>query len=128
MMVLMKVSAALLVFAAAGTAAESRPRQPDDTPPDKVHPQNRVERGQAFLISLFDPELNLLPEFRGSKIYWLFHDNYLAARILAKSKPELSQRIGGALAKFGVLNSGKIEILFDEARQPLPFRRYQLTN
>ncbi len=87
-----------------------------------------VERGRAFLISLFDPGLDLLPEFRGSKTYWLFHDNYLAAHILDEAKPELSRQIRAALAKFGVTNSGKIEIVFNEALQPLPFRTYQLTN
>jgi len=60
---------------------------------DKGGPKEPVARGHAFLISLFDPELNLLPEFRGNKTYWLFHDNYLAARTLAKVKPELSRRI-----------------------------------
>ena len=87
-----------------------------------------MAHGQAFLINLFDPELDLLPEFHGSKTYWLFHDNYLAARTLAKMNPELSQRILASLVKFGTTNSGKIEIVFNEARQPLPFRTYQLTN
>src|SRR5437867_3245790 len=70
-----------------------------------VQQKESVRRGHTFLIGLFDPELNLLPEFRGSKTYWLFHDNYLAARVLAEAKPELSNRIQTALAKFGVLSS-----------------------
>ena len=87
-----------------------------------------IASGHAFLINLFDPELELLPEFHGSKTYWLYHDNYLAARTLADTKPELSRQILATMARFGVTNSGKIEIVFDEARQPLPFRAYQLTN
>ena len=119
----------VLVFpawvAAAGIAAPA----PDAGQPVSVQEQKeRVARGHSFLIGLFDPELSLLPEFRGSKTYWLFHDNYLAARTLAQAQPELSERIRVALARFGVTNSGKIEIVFNEARQPLPFRAYQLTN
>jgi hypothetical protein len=93
-----------------------------------LQPDESTEQGRAFLTNLFDPELNLLPEFRGSKTYWLFHDNYLVARTLAKTKPDLSQRIQAALVKFGITNSGKIEIVFNEASHPLPFRTYQLTN
>jgi hypothetical protein len=77
---------------------------------------------------LFDATVDLLPEFRGSHTYWLFHDNYLAAHILAETRPDLSQRIRAALVRFGVTNSGKIEIVFDEAPQPLPFRAYRLTD
>lgn len=89
---------------------------------------NRVRRGESFLTNLFDARLNLLPEYRGSSTYWLFHDNYLAAHVLADSRPDLSLRIRSALAGFGVTNSGKIEIVFGEAAQPLPFRQYLLTN
>lgn len=88
--------------------------------------QKSIARGHAFLVGLFNPELDLLPEFRGSKTYWLFHDNYLAAHALAGIRPDLSQRIRGAMNRFGVTNSGKIEILFEEAPRPLPFRVYQL--
>jgi len=117
---------ALLVGARATEAETTVPNasQPASTPERK---QN-VARGEAFLASLFDPTVNLLPEFRGSKTYWLFHDNYLAARMLANTRPELSRQIDAALVKFGVTNSGKIEIVFNQARQPLPFRAYQLTN
>lgn len=88
----------------------------------------RVARGEGFLTNLFDPGLNLLPEYAGSRVYWLFHDNYLAAKVLARRHPTLAARIGSALQQHGVTNSGKIEILFNEARTPLPFRRYVLTN
>src|SRR5439155_10720556 len=66
--------------------------------------------------------------YRGSKVYWLFHDNYLAARVLAEVKPDLSQRIWATLNRFGVTNSGKIEIVFNEAPRALPFRTYLLTD
>src|SRR5881409_3671248 len=88
----------------------------------------RIQRGESFLTNLFDTRLQLLPEYRGSSTYWLFHDNYLAAHLLTRTRPDLSRRIRSTLAQFGVTNSGKIEIVFDEARQPLPFRTYLLTN
>src|SRR5256885_1342839 len=112
------IPAALLLALAIRVEADLAPRTREET----------LARGANFLIRLFDPELNLLPEFRGSKTYWLFHDNYLAARMLARVQPELSGKIYSALVKFSVTNSGKIEIVFDEARQPLPFRTYQLIN
>jgi hypothetical protein len=34
-----------------------------------------ADRGRRFLDSLVDPALDLLPEYRGAKVYWLFHDN-----------------------------------------------------
>lgn len=85
-----------------------------------------ADRGRRFLESLFDSTLDLLPEYRGAEVYWLFHDNYLAAKVLAKSNPELAGKIKGALARFGYEHSGKIEIVFGESRQPLPFRQYEL--
>ncbi|HKI72518.1 MAG TPA: hypothetical protein VKA81_09090 [Verrucomicrobiae bacterium] len=88
----------------------------------------RIQRGESFLTNLFDTRLQLLPEYQGSSTYWLFHDNYLAAHVLARTRPDLSRRIRSTLTQFGVTNSGKIEIVFGEARQPLPFRTYLLTN
>ena len=88
----------------------------------------RIQRGESFLTNLFDASLQLLPEYKGSTSYWLFHDNYLAAHLLANSRPDLSERIRSSLQKFGATNSGKIEIVFDEAKKPLPFRTYVLTN
>lgn len=84
------------------------------------------ERGLAWLAGMFDPELGLLPEYRGAKVHWLFHDNYLAAKVLEPARPDLALAIRGALARFGRAESGKIEIVFGEARDPLPFRRYRL--
>jgi hypothetical protein len=88
----------------------------------------RIQRGESFLVNLFDESLQLLPEYKGSRTYWLFHDNYLAAHLLGRSHPDLSRRIRSSLIRFGVTNSGKIEIVFDEAEKPLPFRTYVLTN
>jgi hypothetical protein len=95
-----------------------------------VHGQitERITRGESFLTNLFDARLELLPEYQGSTTYWLFHDNYLAAHILAGNRPDLARRIRNTLVRFGVTNSGKIEIVLGEARQPLPFRTYLLTN
>jgi len=118
-----------LVFIFGAAAAEVNTPAPNGEPLASLAERTAsVQRGQAFLSSLFDPELKLLPEFRGSKTYWLFHDNYLAAHILDKAQPDLSGQIRATLVKFGVTNSGKIEIVFNEALRPLPFRAYQLTN
>jgi len=110
-------------------AAENRPSIAAETslnPPVAI--EESVRRGRAFLTNLFDASVDLLPEFRGSHTYWLFHDNYLAAHALDDTRPDLSQRIRAALFQFGVTNSGKIEIVFDEAPHPLPFRAYRLTD
>jgi hypothetical protein len=88
----------------------------------------QIKRGLAFLAGLYDTNLSLLPEYRGSQVYWLYHDNYLASKLLAPTRPELAQKIRSAIASFGCTNSGKIEILFDEAHNPLPFRQFLLTN
>jgi hypothetical protein len=84
------------------------------------------QQGRQFLVSLLDPELNLLPEFRGSNTYWLFHDNYLAAAALKSSHPEIAAQLRQAWRGFGVDYSGKIEIILNEARDPLPFRHHEL--
>ncbi len=82
----------------------------------------RMAKAVGFLAALFDPELNLLPEYAGASDYWLVHDNYLAAGVLRPTHPDLSQRIRRALAHHGVTSSGKIEIVRGEAEAPLPFR------
>lgn len=91
-------------------------------------PTKAIARGEKFLVDLYDPELRLLPEFRGSKTFWLYHDNYLAAKLLAEPQPKLAAEIQRSLVRHGATNSGKIEILFGEAAQSLPFRTYVLTN
>ena len=89
-------------------------------------PAEAAARARQFLADLFDPGIGLLPEFRGSKTYWLYHDNYLAAKVLKKSHPLVAEKITKAIQSFGVTESGKIEIVFGEARNPLPFRHFQL--
>jgi len=89
-------------------------------------PAKPVARARSFLASLVDPELDLLPEFRGSSTYWLYHDNYLAASVLKSTHPVLSSRISAAIKRHGVTESGKIEIVLNEAKNPLPFRQYEL--
>jgi hypothetical protein len=56
-----------------------------------------VARGERFLAGLIDPQLALLPEYAGAKTYWLYHDNYLAAKVLRRSKPEIAGRIERAI-------------------------------
>jgi hypothetical protein len=34
-----------------------------------------VQKGENFLVNILDPDLGLLPEYPGAKVYWLFHDN-----------------------------------------------------
>lgn len=85
-----------------------------------------IDRGDSFLTSLFDRELNLLPEYQGSKTFWLFHDNYLAAKVLKTKHPEIAAQIMNAIHREGVQKSGKIEIIFNEAEKALPFRHYEL--
>jgi hypothetical protein len=85
-----------------------------------------ADRGRRFLASLYDPSVCLLPEFRGSKTYWLYHDNYLAAKLLDRTDPEMAGKVRDGIRAFGVTGSGKIEILFDEAIKPLPFRHHRL--
>jgi hypothetical protein len=82
--------------------------------------------GRQFLADQFDPAVNLLPEYRGAKVYWLYHDNYLAAKLLDPVRPDLAGAIRAATARERVWGSGKIETLFGEAPFPLPFREPQL--
>lgn len=89
-------------------------------------PNDPAARGRRFLLNLLDPDLDLLPEFRGSNTYWLYHDNYLAAHVLRPTDPQAADRIEAAIRGFGVTESGKIEIVTGEAKQPLPFKRYEL--
>jgi hypothetical protein len=85
-----------------------------------------IQKGRAFLLNLLNPDLGLLPEYRGANVYWLFHDNYLAAKVLAVSHPQTAQSIMAAIHREGIYKSGKIELIFGEAEKPLPFRQYQL--
>ena len=89
-------------------------------------PSNATERGRTFLVNLLNPDLGLLPEYRGAKVYWLFHDNYLAAKVLAVSDPKIAQRIMAAIHREGVYKSGRIQAVFGESAEPLPFRQHQL--
>ncbi len=88
----------------------------------------QIAAGRSFLTNLFDPALDLLPEYQGARVYWLYHDNYLAAKVLESPRPDLARRIHAAIARHGVTRSGKIEILFGDPRGRLPFRNFILTN
>ena len=86
-----------------------------------------VARGRAFLAGLLDADLGLLPEFRGSKTYWLWHDNYLAAKTLADSHPAVSRVIFAAIEREGIRDSdGRTEMFFGKTEGVLPFRHYDL--
>lgn len=89
---------------------------------------DRIAQGREFLAGLFDSELGLLPEFRGAKIYWLSHDNYLAAKVLEKSHPKVSSTIMETIQHEELGQSdGKTEMLFGESKTILPFRQYDLS-
>jgi hypothetical protein len=100
------------------------------TSPGQASPSSSevTQKARSFLAGLFDSDLGLLPEYRGATVYWLFHDNYLAAKVLNASHPELAQTIRSAIEREGIHKSGKIELLFGEAEKPLPFRQYQLVD
>jgi len=106
------------------------------SPPQGISEQESEERyvaeaakkGREFLVSLVDADTNLLPEYPGSSVYWLFDDNYLAHKALKESHPEVSRAIEQAILSHGVRRSGKIEILFDEADLPLPFRLFKIVD
>jgi hypothetical protein len=84
--------------------------------------------GRMFLTNLFNPQLDLLPEFEGARTFWIYHDNYLAAKALAKTHPEISVKIMAAIQRECAQQDSKAKILFDESTRPLPFRDYQLTD
>lgn len=84
-------------------------------------------RGRVFLAGLLDAELGLLPEFRGSHTFWLWHDNYLAAKTLAESHPVVSRTIHAAIKREGIRETdGKSEMFFGTTEGVLPFRHYDL--
>jgi hypothetical protein len=111
-----RLLAAVVLGASLAVLGPLRAAEPDDWIPAAV------ERGERFLEALLDPAVDLLPEYRGARVYWLYHDNYLAARALAWTKPDVARRIETAIERHGVRGSGKIEIVHGEAREPLPFR------
>lgn len=86
-----------------------------------------TKRGEAFLSRLFDDSMDLLPEYQGSSTYWLYHDNYLAAKMLRARHPQLSSRIEKRITSFGVTRSGKIEILFG-GKNMLPLHHHRLVD
>jgi hypothetical protein len=89
-------------------------------------PSDAIQKGRTFLVNLLDGDLGLLPEYRGANVYWLFHDNYLAAKVLAVSHPKIAQSIMVAIHREGIYKSGRIQAIFGEAEEPLPFRQHQL--
>jgi hypothetical protein len=97
-----------------------------DPIPDDLRRRSAIIRGRKFLAQRFNERVGLLPEYAGSNVYWLYHDNYLAAKVLGLSHPDITRQIEAAIRRFNVVESGKIEILFDEVRHPLPFRHSQL--
>ena len=102
----------LFMFAPSGQAGSS--------------PSKATQKARTFLVGMLDSDLGLLPEYRGATVYWLYHDNYLAAKVLNVSHPKIAQTIRLAIEREGIHKSGKIELLFGEVEKPLPFRQFQL--
>jgi hypothetical protein len=128
-MAIMNRRTALFVGSLAGLAACRRNVSADELPKSPVNAESiasAVSNGRTFLVELLDPSLDLLPEYRGANVYWLYHDNYLAAKVLNETLPDVAQKIRAAMKREGVERSGKIEILFGEVEKPLPFKQYQL--
>src|SRR4051812_5803907 len=68
--------------------------------------EESVARGRRFLSKLLDPDLGLLPEYAGAKTYWLYHDNYLAAKVLEDEDPKTAATIRAAIKSHGASKSG----------------------
>jgi hypothetical protein len=110
-------------FIAAGCAFLSRAALARDSG------ESAPARGRNFLAQLIDPALDLLPEFAGSNVYWLSHDNALAANILASSHPEISKRIAASIEREHISRPDKkVNLLVGEMPDVLPFRQYELTD
>ena len=126
--VLTQIGQALHNYHQQNTALETPPEM--DLPDMGVDEPGRftttAARGRQFLVGLFDPTLDLMPEYQGANVYWLYHDNYLAAKALENSRPDIAAKINAVIASYGVTGSGKIEIVFNEADHPLPFRHPEL--
>jgi hypothetical protein len=90
-------------------------------------PSEAASKGRAFLVNLFEPKMGLLPEYRGAHVYWLFHDNYLAAKVLKESNPKTSGNITWAIQREGAHATGRMGLLFGETNA-WPFREYQLVD
>lgn len=115
-----------LLSGAALLATEAAVAAPNGDRTDRQRLREAADRGRRFLASLYDPSVSLLPEFRGSKTYWLYHDNYLAAKVLDRTDAAMAKKVRDGIRVFRLTGSGKIEILFDEATRPMPFRHYRL--
>lgn len=125
---LAQIGRALHNYHQQNTALEAPPEM--DLPDMGVDEPGRftsaAARGRQFLVGLFDPTLDLMPEYQGANVYWLYHDNYLAAKALQSSHPDLATKINAAIESYGITESGKIEIVFNEVKAPLPFRHPEL--
>lgn len=96
--------------------------------PDLAKPAEVSAKGTRFLEGLFDTELGLLPEYAGAAAHWLYHDNYLAAKWLARAGNPLAPKVAAAIHQPGRTNHTKVEILFFEHPRPLPFYGHRLVD
>ena len=78
--------------------------------------------GRRFLTGMVDSTLDLVPEYRGSNVFWIFHDNYMAARVLDKSDAAVAARILKAVRKEKVPPAARTEALFGDNPNAVPAR------
>ncbi|MBI5211517.1 MAG: hypothetical protein HY927_16205 [Elusimicrobia bacterium] len=124
------LAAVCLAWSAGPSWAGPAPRTAtaDAKPPVQADPGAEPSAGAAlgYLEGMFDPGVGLLRQLKGSNDYWLFQDNYLAARVLAADRPKLAEKIRTALARHPAAGGGRIEIVFDEIDKPMIFRESEL--
>ncbi len=85
-----------------------------------------VRRAVRFLTQLYDPRMRLLPEYRGSSVFWLFHDNLLAEKVLARYRPALAHKIKSAIHQYHPPCQGAIMVLLGHNQHVPPFHQTQL--
>ncbi|MBI4679056.1 MAG: hypothetical protein HY748_15880 [Elusimicrobia bacterium] len=81
---------------------------------------------ERFVESLFDPQAGLVRSSARGGEFWLYPDNDLAARVLARNKPDIARRIRASLAGFKAPRPGLIESALDAGGKLLPFHETEL--
>jgi len=72
-----------------------------------------IQRAVDFLVSLFNPEADLLREYRNHPVHFFYNDNYLALPILQQyNRAEVADHIKSTFAYFRkpTTGNGRIEV------------------
>lgn len=95
-----------------------------ETPSGTENAEPDVAAAVEFLKSLYDPEVGLIAmsdegsmvvsgsEYPFSRIFWVYSDNFLAAKALEPYEPELSRRLEEKLKEYDLPPPGYWEALF----------------